>query len=77
VRIYPNNAAKYVLWPCRFKVPIVNTYNQTVGMYFGHITDRPIPGRELDCGHYCSPGVPEVTVQVLCPCFVLSTLFRG
>jgi hypothetical protein len=56
----PNCRQVRVVMPCRFKVPIVNRYNQTVGLHFGHITDRPIPGRELDCSHYCSPGVPEV-----------------
>jgi hypothetical protein len=34
-------------------------------MFFGHITDRPIPGREVDCLHYCSPGVPEVRTWLL------------
>ncbi|KAF6252821.1 hypothetical protein COO60DRAFT_497188 [Scenedesmus sp. NREL 46B-D3] len=43
----------------RFRVPIVNNYNETVKLHAGHITDRPIGGRELDCLHYCSPGVPE------------------
>ncbi|WIA12321.1 hypothetical protein OEZ85_012376 [Tetradesmus obliquus] len=43
----------------KFNVPIVNTYNDTVLLHDGHITDRPIGGREVDCIHYCSPGVPE------------------
>jgi hypothetical protein len=45
-------------------VPIVNTYNETVELYMGHVTDRPIEGREVDCIHYCSPGVPEVQPEL-------------
>lgn len=50
---------------CRFGVPIVNTYNETVKLHAGHITDRPVSGREVDCIHYCSPGVPEVCLPAI------------
>jgi hypothetical protein len=39
--------------------------------YDGRITNRPIGGHEMDCLHYCSPGVPEVMMMCsLVPCYV-------
>ncbi|KAF6261330.1 hypothetical protein COO60DRAFT_794147 [Scenedesmus sp. NREL 46B-D3] len=55
----------------KFGVPIVNTYNETVKLHAGHITDRPVSGREVDCIHYCSPGVPEFEIWSMYKAFRL------
>jgi hypothetical protein len=39
---------------CRYGVPVLGTYDMTLGMHMAHIA--------RDCLHYCSPGVPEVGV---------------
>jgi hypothetical protein len=44
--------------PCRYGVPLLNSYNSTVGLHLGHIF-HPL-GQVQDCLHYCSPGIPEV-----------------
>jgi hypothetical protein len=51
------DTADMLILGCRCGVPVLDTYNMTLGVHMAHIA--------RDCLHYCSPGVPEVGVTVI------------
>uniref|UniRef100_A0A383VCQ2 Trichome birefringence-like N-terminal domain-containing protein n=1 Tax=Tetradesmus obliquus TaxID=3088 RepID=A0A383VCQ2_TETOB len=56
-----NTAARTVLG--KYKIPVVAAFNISVPLANNHIGSHMSP--ELDCLHYCVPGVPEMWVWYL------------
>lgn len=44
--------------PCRYDIPVVPAFNVSVALSDTHVGKVMSP--EIDCLHYCSPGLPEV-----------------
>jgi len=43
---------------CRYDIPVVPAFNVSVALSDTHVGKVMSP--EIDCLHYCSPGLPEV-----------------
>ncbi|KAF8066185.1 Wdr54 [Scenedesmus sp. PABB004] len=43
-------------------VPVLPTFNFTVALHGNHVGGALGPRSQLDCTHYCQPGVPELLV---------------
>jgi hypothetical protein len=46
--------------PCRYGIPVVPAYNMSVPLHDAHNGKVMAPLGDIDCIHYCHPGVPEV-----------------
>jgi hypothetical protein len=45
---------------CSYGIPVVPAYNMSVPLHDAHNGKVMAPGGDIDCIHYCHPGVPEV-----------------
>jgi hypothetical protein len=54
----------------RYGIPVVPAFNMSVPLHDAHVGKVLTPGGDIDCIHYCHPGVPEVR-------FVTSVLLGG
>ncbi|WIA44224.1 hypothetical protein OEZ86_010535 [Tetradesmus obliquus] len=46
-------------------IPVISAYNMSVPLHDAHVGKVLTPGNDIDCIHYCHPGVPEAWIWQL------------
>eukprot|EP00775_Hariotina_reticulata_P002003 gene2003-2325_t len=46
----------------KYGIPVIDTYNISSQLYFGHVSARQSVSGKIDCLHMCRPGMPEIDV---------------